>query len=161
MLSDVDMSGFAKHTPLTIRSNIEEQSKRHRRISSPPYYPRQSFREHTSKYSEHPNSSHRKRKTLESRSFEGGSRSSRDDEFAKPIFEMQPSRFQRNLPLHNIPELNPPFGKDDKQFMHFLSQLGSNNRPFGDIGFGQKSDLPSNEIKRFDTVKTLFDDNNY
>lgn len=46
-----------------------------------------------------------------------------------------------------MPELNPPFGENGENFMEFLSQISSNNRPFGDIGFGERSSSKTEKIK--------------
>ena len=104
------MQEIGKHTPSTIRYNVEDRSRRHRGLSSSSFN-RKSLSntvQTTDHFLNNPTN------ILESRSFKNKD----ENDIVDSTFQA-PVRFQRNLPFSNTPDLNPPFGENGENLMEF------------------------------------------
>ena len=135
-----ELQGIERNSPSRIRYNTEDRSRRHRGVPNSSFEKKPLHDYHARNRATAHTSQNHQNKGFESRSF----KDSKEDDVNKSYENTV--RFQRNLPFNNVPELNFPFGENGDHFMEFLSQIGSNNRPFGDIGFGERSDLKTEKL---------------
>ena len=136
-----DRHNIERNSPTILRNNVEDRARRHRGVPNSSFETTSRKRyDNRNVESSYPPQNHFSR-GFQSRSF----LANKEENDVNESYETT-VRFQRNLPFRNVPELNPPFGENGDNFMEFLSQISSNNRPFGDIGFGERSDKKTEDV---------------
>ena len=148
------MPEIGKRSPSITKANVVIRPRRHR--GNPSFHSVQKpFRHQQTDRRRKVNPISSEEKVYESSGF-----MVKDESRIKQSALKEHTRFERNLPFQNIPQLNPPFGESGDHFMEFLSQIGSNNRPFADMAFGGKSDVSSGNQDSFHEINSFFEETN-